>query len=141
MSGKLEKLLNLKNEIDNLNNSFMFNMEFQDENLIIDLNEDGVWENTDHIIENSKMKGVPIHDGNDKYTIVLFVGPKNGVVDTHSHDYDEVLICLEGSFRYVKNNNEHTIIKPFESVHAKKGVPHYVELLEDTKILTFWKTK
>jgi quercetin dioxygenase-like cupin family protein len=138
MSEKLKNLIKLKNDIDNLSKSFKFNMEFEKENLIVDLNENGQWEKTDHIIESSMMKGVPIYDGIEGYTIVIFYGPKYGRVNTHTHDYDEVLLCLEGKFRYIKNENEHIIVNPFESVYIKKDMPHNVELLEDSKILTIW---
>lgn len=140
MSEKIDNLIKLKNNIDNLSNSFKFNMEFDHENVIVNLDKKGVWEKTDNVIKNSKMKGIPIYDGIDGQTIIIFVGPKDGFVDVHTHDYDEILICLRGEFTCIKNDNEVSVVKPLESIHIKKDTPHKVKLLDDCEILTIWNS-
>ncbi|GAH10976.1 unnamed protein product, partial [marine sediment metagenome] len=90
MPNKIQGLISLKKNIDKLQADFNFIKNEKNEKNAVEYKMDAVeykmdivtaeWIDSDNILSDSIVKGIPIYDGNDNHIITCFSGPKGSIV-------------------------------------------------------------
>jgi len=70
----------------------------------------------------------------ERVTVARFELKRGGVVPRHVHDNEQVSCVLSGSLRFMFDGGEMTI-GPGAIVQIPGGVPHEVEVIEDTIVI------
>lgn len=133
------KFNEIKYKISKIQNNYAMKMNFAHKEDLKVIASDNKWHKSDIFGEGIKFKAILQNNPIKNANIFLFHSLGGRVIDAHSHDEDQILICIEGQLRVVQNNNEHTILNKWESVHIKKNIMHTTEILKESLFISIWE--
>ncbi|HTK28686.1 MAG TPA: cupin domain-containing protein [Vicinamibacterales bacterium] len=70
----------------------------------------------------------------DRVTVARFELTRGGVVPEHRHDNEQVSMVMSGALKF-KVGGQETVVRGGEVIHLPGGVPHEVEVLEDSVVV------
>ena len=70
----------------------------------------------------------------DKVTVAKFELRRGGIVPLHAHENEQVSMVISGALKFRAGGQE-TIVRGGEIMQLPGGLPHEVEVLEDTVVI------
>jgi len=70
----------------------------------------------------------------ERVTVARFELKRGGVVPVHAHDNEQISIVLVGALRFAIDGSE-IVVRAGEVMQIPGGVPHRVDVLEDTLVI------
>ena len=70
----------------------------------------------------------------DRVTVARFELKRGGVVPTHAHENEQISIVLDGALRF-RIDGQEIVVRSGEVMQIPGGVPHGVDVLEDTLVV------
>lgn len=139
MSAVSNKINEIKVKISKIQNNYAMKLNFVNKNGIELTTSDSEWHVDKTFGEGLRFKAIPQEKYNKESNIFLFHSKKGHIVEKHTHDDNQIIICVEGCLRIIINNNEHIILNPWESVFIEKDLIHLTEALNETIFISIWK--